>query len=58
LHLSLAHTFLLPVVLVDAQERLTAVEAMAHPYFSPIRAAEAKEQEGAASGSAAGAPLK
>jgi casein kinase II subunit alpha len=25
----------------DHQERLTAQEAQAHPYFSPIRAAEA-----------------
>jgi hypothetical protein len=25
----------------DHQERLTAQEAMAHPYFAPIRAAEA-----------------
>jgi casein kinase II subunit alpha len=25
----------------DHQERLTAQEAMAHPYFAPVRAAEA-----------------
>ena len=27
----------------DHQERLTAQEAMAHPYFAPVRAAEAEE---------------
>lgn len=28
----------------DHQERITAAEAMAHPYFAPVRAAEASSR--------------
>ena len=28
-----------------AQERLTAMEAMAHPYFNPVRAAESGQNQ-------------
>jgi len=31
----------------DHQERLTAQEAQAHPYFAPIREAEARGKSGA-----------
>jgi casein kinase II subunit alpha len=32
----------------DHQERLTAVEAMAHPYFAPVREREGAQQPAAA----------
>lgn len=37
----------------DHQERLTAKEAMAHPYLAPVREAAARKAEGA-SGAAGG----
>lgn len=47
-HVSDPFRSFLPFCRYDHQERLTAQEAMAHPYFAPIRAAEAATAAGSA----------
>jgi casein kinase II subunit alpha len=37
-----ATDFVAKLLRYDHQERLTAQEAMAHPYFDPVRAAEVR----------------